>query len=96
MRKPKLELDLKPIIDKKVIDARTEKQKAILAYAIENKGFQKGFDTKKLAASMEYIDDPTLEGPVLTFRYDGEFLFRERTIDKEALHFKYLLDPTDI
>lgn len=51
MRKPILELDLKPFIDKKVIDARTEKQKAVLMYVLESKKLQHGFDVKKLKTS---------------------------------------------
>lgn len=94
MRKPKLEIDLKPIIDKKIIDARTEKQKQVLMFTVEKKGLQKGFDSKKLKKSFEYI--PNRNAPVLTFRYDDLFLFREITIDKEMLHFKYLLDEKQI
>ncbi len=95
MRKPKLEIDLKPIIDKKIIDARTEKQKDILIYAIEKNGL-KNITAKSLKSnvkmSYEYI--PENEFPVLTFRYNDIFLFREITIDKEKLHFKYLIEES--
>ena len=94
MKKPKLEIDLKPLIDKKIIDARTEKQKQVLQYTIFKNGFLKGFDNKKLQMSSEYINNPAITRPVLTFRYDGAFLFREITTDKEDLHFKYLIEES--
>lgn len=94
MRKPKLEIDLKPLIDKKIIDARTEKQKQVLMFTLEKKGLTRGFDRKKLKTSFEYI--PNKNAPVLTFRYEDIFLFREITMDKEMLHFKYLIDEKRI
>lgn len=93
MRKPKLEIDLKPLIDKKIIDARTEKQKQVLQYTIEKIGVKR-FDKSKLNVSGEYINNPAVTRPLLTFRYDGKFLFREMTTDKEELHFKYLIEES--
>lgn len=93
MRKPKLEIDLKPLIDKKIIDARTEKQKQVLQYTIEKIGVKR-FDKSKLTFSSEYINNPAVTRPLLTFRYDGKFLFREMTTDQENLHFKYLIEES--
>ena len=96
MNKPKLELDLKPIIEKQIIERSHEKKKTILRYTLEKNGFAKNFDPKKLSTSSEYLNDSTRNSPVLTFRYDKIFLFREVTIDKEGLHFKYFLSEYQI
>ena len=92
MRTPKLEIDLKPLIDKKIIDARTEKQKQILSFVLDKKKLVKGFKESLLTISYETIANRTEQ--VLTFRYNGIFLFREITIDKQKLHFKYLTAET--
>jgi len=93
MRKPKLEIDLKPIVEKALSEAIIKRQTEVLKYAIIKKNLEKGFNTKNLKQSAEYIQGKT--SPVLTIRYNGIFLYREITIDKEGLHFKFLLDENE-
>ena len=82
MRKPNLKLDLKPIIEKKIIAAKTDQDKKVLAYALIKKGFSKNFDPEKMST----------EENGTVYKYNGHFLFRETTLDKDKLHFKYELE----
>ncbi|MDV3612405.1 hypothetical protein CMU81_00995 [Elizabethkingia anophelis] len=74
MRKPKLELDIESSLATLSSKLIKQKRRAILKYCIEKKGY-KNFDVKKLAHKYEEIEHVSVD--VLTFRYDGELLFRE-------------------
>lgn len=85
MRKPKLELDIQSAVSDLSLKMIKEKRIAILKYCVEKKGY-KNLDIKKLSQ-----DDEDVKGfaiPVLTFRYDGELLFREFPTGK----FPYMLN----
>ncbi|MCL1652569.1 hypothetical protein BAZ12_00615 [Elizabethkingia miricola] len=85
MRKPKLELDIESAVSDLSLKMIKEKRIAILRYCIEKKGY-KNFDVEKLSQEDEDIKNYAV--PVLTFRYDGELLFREFPTGK----FPYMLN----
>lgn len=74
MRKPKLELDIESAVSDLSLKMIKEKRITILRYCIEKKGYR-NLDVKKLSQDAEDVKGFAI--PVLTFRYDGELLFRE-------------------
>ncbi len=95
MKKPKLELDLKPIIDKQVIERRHKKDQEIMVYTLTDLNPDK-FDPSMLTRKAEYLNDSSIVGPLETWRYNGIFLFRIAILDKVGLHVQYLLNEKEL
>ncbi|PTT24207.1 hypothetical protein DBR28_18585 [Chryseobacterium sp. HMWF028] len=88
MRKPKLELDIETLISEMSREQINKKRQDVLVYCIQRKNI-KDFDNNKLSHSYEKVQFYSVD--ILTFRYEGELLFREFTTGKNLLNKRYEL-----
>ncbi len=74
MRKPILLLDIEKKIDKVSSEALAKKRTEMIIYCIEKRGYK---NASKNHLSSVYEKIPNYSIKILTFRYNGELLFRE-------------------
>lgn len=74
MKKPILLLDMEKKVDDLTTKSLSKKRSEVLFYCIEKRGY-KNPDTKNLSTKYEKVQNYSIE--ILTFRYNGELLFRE-------------------